>query len=296
MKKIVLLYSCLLGVFTTVGAQNFQGVAVYESKTNTSNMMGGFANNRELTPEIKARIEERMKGMFEKTFTLVFDKNTSLYTEDEKMDALGTNQGFGRMMSSSMSGGILYKNVKEKKFLQERDFFGREFLVQDSLTAYNWEMSGETKQIGNYTCFKATAKKPVSVADFRNYRNSGSTATSPESKVKDTAKTKTSTIMDSWDVPKEVIITAWYTMDIPVNQGPENYWGLPGLILEVNDGTTTILCSKIVINPKDKKEIKQPKKGKLVTQKEFEKIAQEKMEEMREMGRGSGGRSFRMGG
>jgi hypothetical protein len=61
-------------------------------------------------------------------------------------------------------------------------------------------------------------------------------------------------------------------MDIPISQGPENYWGLPGLILEVNDGTTTILCSKIVINPKDRKEIKQPKKGTPITQKEFEKI------------------------
>ena len=83
-------------------------------------------------------------------------------------------------------------------------------------------------------------------------------------------------------------------MDIPISQGPENYWGLPGLILEVNDGTTTILCSKIVINPKDRKEIKQPKKGTQITQKEFEKIAQEKMEEMREMGRGMNGGGNRM--
>lgn len=57
-------------------------------------------------------------------------------------------------------------------------------------------------------------------------------------------------------------MTAWYTPEIPVNQGPENYWGLPGLILEINDGTTTILCSKIVLNAKEKVEIKPSKKEK----------------------------------
>ena len=30
------------------------------------------------------------------------------------------------------------------------------------------------------------------------------------------------------------------------------YQGLPGLILEVNDGELTIICSKIVLNPEDK--------------------------------------------
>jgi GLPGLI family protein len=43
-------------------------------------------------------------------------------------------------------------------------------------------------------------------------------------------------------------ITAWYTPEIPVNQGPENYWELPSLILEINDGKTVVLCSKIVLN------------------------------------------------
>jgi GLPGLI family protein len=55
--------------------------------------------------------------------------------------------------------------------------------------------------------------------------------------------------MDNLEMPKDVTITAWYTPEIPVNQGPENYWGLPGLILEINDGKTVILCSKIVLNP-----------------------------------------------
>ncbi|MGK4566045.1 GLPGLI family protein [Flavobacterium sp. 3HN19-14] len=84
-------------------------------------------------------------------------------------------------------------------------------------------------------------------------------------------------------MPKETTVTAWYTPDIPVNQRPETYWGLPGLILEVNDGKTTILCSKIVLNSKEKAEIKAPKNGQVVSQKEYEKIVADKTAELKEM-------------
>ena len=92
---------------------------------------------------------------------------------------------------------------------------------------------------------------------------------------------------------KEITITAWYTPEIPVSQGPEGYWGLPGLILEVNDGKTTILCSKVVLNPKEKADIKAPATGKEVSQKEYDEIVIKKMEEMSEMG-GRGGFQMRM--
>ena len=58
--------------------------------------------------------------------------------------------------------------------------------------------------------------------------------------------------------------------------------GLPGLILEVNDGNESILCSKIVINPKNDINVEEPKKGKKVNQEEFEAIMEKKMTEMDE--------------
>ena len=102
-------------------------------------------------------------------------------------------------------------------------------------------------------------------------------------------------------MPKEITITAWYTPEIPINQGPEGYWGLPGLILEVNDGKTIILCSKVVLNAKDKADIKAPTKGKVVSQKEYDDTIIKKMEEFRQMNSGPGdhggpGRGMRFGG
>ena len=68
---------------------------------------------------------------------------------------------------------------------------------------------------------------------------------------------------------------------------------MPGLILEVNDGKTIILCSKVVMNAKEKAEIKAPKVGKEVTQKEYDEIVTAKMKEMQDMRRsGNGGMRF----
>jgi GLPGLI family protein len=101
--------------------------------------------------------------------------------------------------------------------------------------------------------------------------------------------------MDSVELPKDITITAWYTPEIPVNQGPEKYWGLPGLILEVNDGKTIILCSKIVLNPKEKLEIKAPTTGKEITQASYDQIVMDKIKEIQEMNGGNGhGGGFQM--
>ena len=301
MKKIII--ASIFMISGLVNAQNFQGMAVYESKTSTADFMKGMSGNREMTPEMQKQIEERMKKMFERTFILNFDKTASIYKEEDKLDAPGGQQQGGRMMMSMMGGGgTHYKNAKNKQYVVDKEFFGKEFLIKDSLPKYEWKLEGESKQIGNYTCFKATAVVKVSESDFRNFRFRNNNAAKEGEKkaetVKDTAKAKKTNFTDDWEMPKENIITAWYCPEIPVNQGPENYWGLPGLILEVNDGKTVILCSKLVLNSKEKVEIKPASKGKEVTQKEYDEIVKKKMEEMREMnsGRGGQGGGFRMGG
>jgi GLPGLI family protein len=96
-------------------------------------------------------------------------------------------------------------------------------------------------------------------------------------------------------VPKEILVTAWYTPQIPISNGPGEYAGLPGLILELNFYRTTILCSKIVMNPKESDEIKAPTKGKEVSREEYNKIVKEKTDELRgnfRRGGSRGGRHF----
>ena len=76
-------------------------------------------------------------------------------------------------------------------------------------------------------------------------------------------------------------VEAWYTPQIPVRHGPSDYWGLPGLILEVSAGDTTMLCTKIVLNPNEKTEIKAPRKGDVLAKAEYQDLIQNKMLEFR---------------
>ena len=291
MKKIILVLAFGAFGYLSLQAQEFQGMAVYESKTSTADFKSNFAGNREMTPEMQKSIEERMKGMFEKTFILYFDKSASIYKEEEKLEGPGQGGGMRWMSSMTGGGGTLYKNVKEKLYAVDKEFMGKEFLVKDSVVNYQWKMEGETRVIGGYNCFKATTVRPASKTDFRNVR--------PKKEDPAAAKPadgeKKTNFMDNLEMPNDVTITAWYTPEIPVNQGPENYSGLPGLILEINDGKTVILCSKIVLNPKEKTVIKAPVKGKVISQKDYDETVIKKMQEMREMNQGRGGSQMRMG-
>ena len=269
----------------SVFAQDFQGVATYQSKTTID--FDGFGG-RQMSEEQKKQIAERMKSMFEKTYQLTFNKFESIYKEEDKLEAPDGGGGFRMGFMSNFSGGKQYKNVKDNQMLQEQEFFGKQFLVKDSLAKLEWKMGTESKQIGQYLCFKATAVKKVNDTDFMNFRrrNTSNDEEKKEGEVEkdSTAKdsTKTTNPLDEIEIPKEMEVTAWYTPQIPVNQGPDEYWGLPGLILEVDAGRTTILCSKIVINPKDKEAIEVPSKGKEVTRREYSDIVKQKIEEMRE--------------
>jgi GLPGLI family protein len=259
--------------------KDFQGKAYYFSKTTMD--MENFGG-REMNDQQKKQIADRMKSMFEKTYVLTFNKEESIYKEEEKLEAPGA--GGMRFGGMSMSGGDQYKNVKENKLMVENDFFGKQFLVNDELQKLEWVITAETKQIGKYLAIKATAVKKLDDTDFMSARRRN--RDDNNEKVKDS--TKTDNLMDAIEIPKEQTVTAWYTPQIPINQGPGEYWGLPGLILEVSSGRTTILCSKIVMNPNEKEEIKVPSKGKEVTQAEYSEIVKKKMEEMSEMFRGRG--------
>lgn len=285
-----LLTSFFLILTTLAFAQkDFQGYVVYESKTSVSDFkMGG---NREITPEMQKMIDERMKKLSEKTFDLYFDLNASIYKEQEKLETPGTQGGGSMRMMASFAGGggTFYKNVKTKNYVVDKEIFGKEFLVKDSLPKYDWKMTGESKKIGNYTCFKATAKVKPSQSDFRNMRRKKQEETTDEKK-----NDRPTNFMDQMEMPTEIEVVAWYTPDIPVSQGPEMYYGLPGLILEVAADKTIILASKVVLNAKDKKEIKAPTNGKEINQKDFDETVTKKMQEMREMYQNGRGNQMRI--
>lgn len=273
--KIIALVLISLNIFQ-LNAQEFQGQAIYITKSKLE--LGNFGAT--MTDAQKKQIESRLKNRLQKTYILNFNKETSFSKEEEKLDAIsGATDSWGK----NFAAGEQFKNVKDNKLIQSQEFYGKQFLVKDALATFNWVMGSESKQIGNYMCFKATATVPKAEiswydfawSDLRTNDTTDATATNEE-----TPSAEVSMIE----------IEAWYTPQIPVSHGPGEYWGLPGLILEVSDGTTTILCTKIVINPQTKLVIEAPAKGKEINKTDYRETIQKKMVEMRDnrMGRSRG--------
>ena len=275
----------ILFVTGSINAQDFQGKAYYFSKTTMD--MSRFNRGGQMSEQRKKQIEARMKSRLEKTYVLTFNKMESIFKEDEKLSSPVNGRG-PSIWGSSFSPGPQYKNIKERVFLQDQEFFGKQFLIKEDMRALEWKMGTESKQIGQYLCFKATAKKVSTEINMLPPRRGINENKQDSLKVKDSTKSKEISLKDE-GVMIEVI--AWYTPQIPVSQGPSDYWGLPGLILEVNAGNNTMLCSKIVTNPEEKTNIEAPKKGQVVTKKEYNDIITKKMQEFRENRGRSGGRS-----
>ena len=259
---LIFIFSISLSAFT----QNFQGKAIYKSK---SKMELGKWGAR-LSKSQKKQIAARLKNRLEKTYILTFNMKESMYLEEETIDAIsGATDSWGAYFTR----GDQYKNIKEGNLIQSQEFYGKRFLVKDKLYKIDWTLGSETKKIGNYTTYKAKAFVPKSELNWYNFSWSDLRVNKDDKEKKE-------------DV---IIIEAWYTPKIPVAQGPAEYWGLPGLILEVSVGNTTLLCTEIIINPKEKIKIKIPAKGKEITKFEYSKTIKTKMSEMRQnrMGRRS---------
>ena len=281
--KTLLNVTLIISLFFTnlILAQDFNGIATYKSQRKVDVKLDSTHMNDEMQQEMMAMI----KKQFEKEYTLEFNKNESLYKEISSLDKPGSgSSGVQIEFMGSGEGDILYKNLPENRFATQSNLFGKIFLVQDQLEVPDWKLEKETKNIGEYTCFKATFKRMTAVS------TSMTMSLNPKEEPKEPEVKEV-----------EQTVTVWYTLQIPVKHGPGNYSGLSGLILEVSDGEETTLCSKIVINPKEGLKIEEPKKGKKVNQEEFEVIMEKKMEEMEEQfhsGRRDDGHSIeiRIGG
>jgi GLPGLI family protein len=269
-----LLFTFLLAFATlaTFAQKNFQGKASYMSKTTMDMSRFGKMSEQE-----KKQRMARFKSFLEKTYTLTFNKTASSFKEEVKLEAPGAS---GPSWGRSNGQGSIYKNTKDKKMIEDVEQFSKRFLVVEEMEQAQWEMGVETKKIGQYTCYKATLVKEDTNIDWGSIF-------SRSTKKKDSTNTK-----DAEPAKKMMLITAWYTPQIPVSTGPDTYYGLPGLILEINAGRTTMLCTEVTISSKEVLEIEEPKKGKEVSREEYIKIVKVKTAELKErfQSRGNRGR------
>jgi GLPGLI family protein len=241
---------------------DFQGKATYVSKTKME--LGSWGAR--MSEAQKKQIAARLKNRLEKEFTLVFNKEESIFVEEEQLDAIsGATDSWGK----NFAAGENYKNVKSNTQIQQQEFYGKKFLVKDNLQDIQWTLLNESKKIGNYTCYKAKTFIPTDDLQWYSFSWSRMRSSSDSDQSENDSQT---------DITE---IEAWYTPEVPVRHGPSEYWGLPGLILELSAGQTTMLCTKVVINPIEKIEIEAPRKGTEIDKDGYQDLIQKKMAEFR---------------
>ena len=211
-------------------SQEITGIATYKSFLKFDLKTDSTKVNDEMRDQFKQLINQQTQ----KEYELQFNNNEAVFKEKEKLETPGNEMFAGAMISRSGQFGSFYQNLKKNIYVNQIDLYSKLFLISDSIQKRDWILEKETKTIGEYTCFKATY-----VRVKKDEITGGQT---------------------------ETPITAWYTPQIPVAFGPMNHGGLPGLILEVNEGDYTYLCSKIVLNPKNAATIGPATKGKKVSQ------------------------------
>ncbi|MDR1054542.1 MAG: GLPGLI family protein [Prevotellaceae bacterium] len=53
-----------------------------------------------------------------------------------------------------------YKNQEEKLLLSQANVDGKDYLIEEALTEFDWKIGSEKKEISGYQCIRATTKSP----------------------------------------------------------------------------------------------------------------------------------------
>lgn len=219
--------------YNSFSQQKKQGEIIYSIEL-TSESIASYINSdhrKKMDKKSRIAIDKSMLNSNTAEAILKFSGEKSIYTVD-----LGLKNEGGRKLSSvgllAGSNNVYYVNSSKKENLeQDCKLMGECFLISNPV--YKWSLTQETKKIGNYLCFKA-----VSIKIYKG---------------------------------KKSYKVAWYTPSIPVNFGPKDFNGLPGLILELEAFGLIFKAKKIKLNLNETIVINKPK-GINITQFEFRKL------------------------
>lgn len=206
--------------------------------------LNGYTQNEQITVTYSKALKKitdntdrppsNLKGL---TYKLLVNKNESQFFFEKKLTN-DISQSNKRFIGRGGGNGIYYTNAKELFDFHQKEYSGQLFLIKKEANRFKWKITKEYKNISGYKCYKA-------IATIKNY-----------SEIRQ----------------KELVqyITVWFAPEISFPYGPAGYDGLPGLVLEAQNGGTYFIANKIEFNSNTK--ISKPIKGRNVTNKEYEEI------------------------
>ncbi len=241
----ILLLSIFLIVLSNTSGQN-SGVIIFEQKSKLNININ--SDNQEMLnnlPKEHISIKE-----------LIFDSTASLFHEHKKQDSeevIESEAGEGKMILKMNSpDDRIYCDLLGKKKIEQREFMSRKFLIEIPFNSSTWKITGNQKNILNYSCQEAI--------------------------LQDTSRN-----VKVWFTSSIPLSTGPY--------GACNLPGMV-LGAEYKGGEVSFEAKSVEFKKIDHKLITRPTDGKKVSREEFNKMVIEKNKEMEESGEGNGGIIF----
>lgn len=165
--------------------------------------------------EYKERIEKMKEYANNQKFELTFNKSQSSFKYIESLNSDPTfSETENRIARAAFtaSSDFYYDNLRNIEISQGRD----KVLIEKKNAKVEWVISTESKMVGDYLCYKATYQEPYVS------RRSGE--------------------------KKHTNVIVWFAPMLPYGYGPIQFYGLPGLILELQYKNTTYFATNIKVS------------------------------------------------
>ncbi len=151
-------------------------------------------------------------------YTLAIDGDSSEFFQKVNLEIEDSDKKASKIRKIISSFGIEKVYTNNNSIFIVKNVLNQDFLIKNEISSLKWQILNESKPIDGDTCFKATTQ-------FETLDKKGDL------------------------VLKE--ITAYYNPKYNWRQGPFGFCNLPGLIVEVSDGSKWIILTKIELDKKE---------------------------------------------
>lgn len=173
-------------------------------------------------------------------FKLVFNKLESKFLFIETMNyGSDSERKINNIARTAFTSPDTYTNLTQKS---QVSLLSDGTLIESKMEEKNWQITGESKFIGDYLCYKAILKIPY-------------TSRNGDPRVRESI--------------------SWFAPSLPFSYGPKNAFGLPGLVLEFAEDEKTFIASNIQLF-EEEIQIDFPK-GKTISKEEYDKKLESSM-------------------
>ena len=130
---------------------------------------------------------------------------------------------------------IIYRDRENNETFDVMSLLDKEYVIQDSIVCQHWKIKNDMKEVAGRICMNATYYDPI----------------------------------------KEKEVMAWFALDLPISIGPNQYCGLPGMILEISEANGAVVYTATgIIFSEEEMKIEKPvikKSRKSVNREEYDK-------------------------